>query len=87
VPGRIPLRGFKRLRLTKQEDKNTIIEKKSSLENLVSFKKRIFEETEALAVHLLGLFPDRTPGDIHDFIYAQFALSIGIYPMLNLSEK
>jgi AcrR family transcriptional regulator len=63
------------------------IEKKSSLENLISFKKKIFEETELLIENLLAMFPDRAPGDVLDFIYAQFSLSIGIYPMLNMSEN
>jgi AcrR family transcriptional regulator len=65
----------------------TSIEKKSSLENLISFKKKVFEETEMIAGFLRNLFPDKTSDTILEFIYAQFALSIGMYPMLNLSEN
>ncbi|OHD08578.1 MAG: hypothetical protein A2086_13045 [Spirochaetes bacterium GWD1_27_9] len=65
----------------------TSIEKKSSLESLVSFKKKIQEEFGGLVKLLLELFPSVSLDDGTEFSFSLFALSIGIYPMLNLTEN
>lgn len=65
----------------------TTIEKRASLDPLVAFKRHAAAETEALASHLHALFPAREPAGLLEFIHAQFALAVGMVPMMNLSAK
>ena len=64
----------------------TTLEKNSSLECLISFKKKTQEEFELLAEPLMGALPLFTMETLYEFLFAQLAMAIGTYPMLNLTE-
>ncbi|MDH4219370.1 MAG: TetR family transcriptional regulator [Candidatus Aminicenantes bacterium] len=64
----------------------THLEKNSSLQNLIDFKKRANEELMTLSELLCGLFPLLTLEKVAEFLNLQLAAAIGLYQMTNLSE-
>jgi len=64
----------------------TTIEKNSSLQSLISFKKKSKEDFEAIAEVLMDILPSFTLESMFEFLFAQLAMAIGAYPMLNLTE-
>ena len=64
----------------------TTLEKNSSLQSLISFKKKIKEELELIAAVLMDIMPFFTLETVVEFIFSQLALAIGTYPMLNLTD-
>ena len=64
----------------------TTLEKNSSLQSLISFKKKTLDEFGLLAEVLMDLLPSFTMETMYEFLFSQLALSIGTYPMLNLTE-
>ena len=65
----------------------TTLEKNSSLECLVSFKKKTQHEFAQLAEPLIGVLPAFTMEALYEFLFAQLAMAIGTYPMLNLTDS
>ena len=63
----------------------TAIEKYSSLNSLISFKNMTQEEFGLLAEVLIKILPSFTMETVYEFLITQMALSIGTYPMLNLT--
>jgi len=64
----------------------TFLEKNSSVQSLIDFKKRATEELMALSELLCGLFPSLTLEKVAEFLNLQLAAAIGLYQMTNLSE-
>ena len=64
----------------------TSLEKNSSLQSLINFKKRANEELMTLSELLCGLFPSLTLQKVAEFLNLQLAAAIGLYQMTNLSE-
>lgn len=64
----------------------TSIEKNSSLEALVEFKKGFFKLQEQVMELLGQLFPKAERKDIYSFLVNQMALALGLYPMSQLNE-
>jgi hypothetical protein len=64
----------------------TTLEKNSSLESLISFKKKTKEEFELIAEVLMAIMPFFTLETTIEFLFAQLALAIGMYPMFNLTR-
>lgn len=64
----------------------TTLEKNSSLQSLISFKKKTQEEFGLIAEVLIALMPSFNLKTMYEFLFAQLALAIGTYPMLNLTE-
>jgi AcrR family transcriptional regulator len=65
----------------------TTLEKNSSLESLISFKKKTQEEFELLSKTLMNALPFSGPETLYEFLFAQLAMAIGTYPMLNLTHS
>ncbi|BBM81792.1 TetR family transcriptional regulator [Candidatus Uabimicrobium amorphum] len=61
------------------------LEKKSSLETLVSFKKMVVSEFGILCGVLQSIFPKLSVANAIKFLQIQLALSIGLYTMTDLS--
>jgi len=64
----------------------TTLEKNSSLQSLISFKKKTLGEFGLLAEVLMDILPSFTMETMYEFLFSQLALSIGTCPMLNLTE-
>jgi hypothetical protein len=64
----------------------TTFEKNSSLQSLISYKKNTQEEFELIAEVLMDILPSITQETMYQFLFAQLAMAIGTYPMLNLTE-
>ena len=62
------------------------LEKNSSVQSLVDFKKEANKELMALSELLCGLFPSLTLEKVAEFLNLQSAVAIGLYQMTNLSE-
>lgn len=63
------------------------LEKKSSFETLVSFKKMVVSEFEILCQLLQRIFPKLSVENAIKFLQIQLALSIGLYTMTDLSAN
>ncbi|WP_372370419.1 TetR family transcriptional regulator [Candidatus Uabimicrobium sp. HlEnr_7] len=63
------------------------LEKKSSFETLVNFKKMVVAEFETLCTLLQKIFPKLSIENATKFIQIQLALSIGLYTMTDLSPE
>lgn len=64
----------------------TSLEKNSSLEALVEFKKGFFNLQDQLMELVGQLFPNAETNDIYRFLASQLALALGMYPMSQLTE-
>ena len=64
----------------------TTLEKNSSLQSLISFKKKTQEEFGLIEEVLMDIMPSFTLETMYEFLFSQLALAIGTYPMLNLTE-
>jgi len=62
------------------------LEKNSSLQSLIDFKKRSNGELMALSVLLCGLFLSLTLEKVSEFLNLQLAAAIGLSQITNLSE-
>jgi len=65
----------------------TILEKNSSKEAIIQFKKKLFSNGAELYKLLCQLFPKASAEQITDFITLQYSLAVGYYPMCYLTEK
>ena len=65
----------------------TLLEKNATLEALVDFKKSIFAEMNTGIEILKKTLPFPSPEAAMEFLYASISLTIGIYPLMNLSAK
>jgi AcrR family transcriptional regulator len=64
----------------------TFLEKNTSVQSLVNFKRRAKDELNYLSELLCRLFPSLTPEKALEFINVELATAIGLYQMTNLSE-
>lgn len=64
----------------------TSIEKNSSLEALVEFKKGFFKLQDQVMELVGQLFPKAEKDRIYSFLVSQMALALGMYPMSQLGE-
>jgi TetR/AcrR family transcriptional regulator len=65
----------------------TLLEQNSSLEALTAFKQKTTEEIGLVAVFLAEILPFSSVDLAMEFLYAQSALAIGMYPMLDLTPR
>lgn len=65
----------------------TLLEEKSSLEALTAFKKKVMEELGMVAEFLSKALPFPSIEAATNFLLVQLSLSIGAYPMIDLTEK
>lgn len=64
----------------------TSLEKNSSMQSLIDFKKKTGDELKEFSDLLCGVFPTLTSEKAAEFMHMQMALAIGLYSMANLSE-
>jgi len=64
----------------------TFIEKNSSIESIVAYKKFLHGRIPNLLNFISTVFPQMTQQKASDFFYIQLHLSSGLYPMAVLSE-
>lgn len=65
----------------------TMLEPKVSLEALTAFKKNTLVTFSVIIEQLKKIFPTLTPDTAVEFLFAFISLGIGMYPMMNLTEK
>lgn len=65
----------------------TRLEQNSSLEALTEFKQKLIVELVLVAEFLVNKLPFPSVVAARDFLFAQFFMAIGTYPMLELSPK
>ena len=65
----------------------TILEKNASLEALIEFKKSIQAELNIAIAMMVSFLPALTPEKASEFLQASLSLSIGIHPLMDLTEK
>ncbi len=65
----------------------TFLEKNSSLESLSDFKKRTLKEFSLIIKTLIHKFPKMNEMKAMSLLFAQLSLTIGSYPMFNLTDK
>lgn len=66
---------------------HTALEKNSSKESLIAFKRAAKKEFERLTHLLCNLFPPLTLNNAFKFLNMQLAVCIGLYEMTHLSEN
>lgn len=65
----------------------TILEKNATLEALTDFKGSIQTELQTTIEMMVVYYPALTPEKANEFLQASLSLSIGIYPLLDMTEK
>lgn len=65
----------------------TMLEPNVSLESLTTFKKNTLVTFSVIIERLKHIFPDLTAETAVEFLFAFISLGIGMYPMMNLTEK
>ena len=66
---------------------HTTIEKNSSLEKLVAFKRETLKQWNEMAKDLTTILPFQNEQAAFRFLFAQLAVIIGAFPMWNLTEN
>ncbi|QDU35340.1 Bacterial regulatory protein, tetR family [Poriferisphaera corsica] len=66
---------------------NTTIEKNSTLEKLIEFKRHAMVEWGGIGVVLAGIFRFRSEESVMQFVYAQLAFVIGASPIWEMTEN
>jgi len=66
---------------------HTTIEKNSSLEKLVAFKRETLTQWKEMAKDLTTILPFQNEQAAFRFLFAQLAVIIGAFPMWNLTEN
>jgi hypothetical protein len=64
----------------------TAIEKNVSVKSLAEFKKELVVINLQLMDFITQLFPEASNDNIENFMYSQFTLACGLYPMSKLSN-
>jgi len=65
----------------------TMLEPNVSLEALTTFKQNTLVTFNVIIERLKQIFPSLTPETAVEFLFAFISLGIGMYPMMNLTEK
>lgn len=65
----------------------TILEKNATLEALTDFKGSIHAELQTAVEMMVAYYPALTPEKAGEFLQASLSLSIGMYPLLDMTEK
>jgi AcrR family transcriptional regulator len=65
----------------------TVLEPNASLDALVHFKQSLLTELGGITAEIFPVLPFKSPDAAAEFLYAQSALAIGVYPMIDLTPK
>lgn len=82
----LQLKKYKRM-INLQTILYTVIEKKCSYDKLVEFKLVTRDEYFLVTQYLVQFFPQLTAEKSAEFVYAQMAMTRGVFPMLNPLPK